>query len=264
MKRLVSILRDMALFAIIYIVALLVVRAFITPDDDLNFMLFSMLSSLVVFLLLGVYERVVYKQLRPIARRASGFDPRAVLWGVVLLVAISVVISPLEALLPADNQSLPDGGWTVLAAVILAPIMEELIFRGRLISLLGHSCRPGAAVVLSALLFAVAHGSFVVGINAFVSGVIFGYFYLLKRSIITPILLHICNNAVAYSLIILSYQDKSIQELVGSSNAYFLIYAAAWVVVAIGMMHLFRTLYRADRSLPENVENVDAEITSEE
>ena len=209
-------------------------------------MLFSLISGLTVFMLAGLYEKRVYGTRAEIEHKRGGLDARAILWGIVFMVAVSIVLSPLEALLPTSHQTLPEGGWTILAAVIIGPIIEELIFRGRLISILSHTCRPGLAVVISAFVFAVAHGSLFVGISAFISGIIFGYFYLLKRSIITPIVLHICNNAVAYSLIVLSYQDKSVHELIGESNAYYIIYVVSWIVVAVGMMHLIRTMYRAD------------------
>ena len=246
MNSFLKVLRDVAIFAIAYIVVAIALSLIIKPTDDFNFMLFTLLCGLIVLVLSGLYEKMVYGRCGAIECKRGGFDARAILWGVIFMVAVSVVLSPLEALLPTEHQTLPEGGWTMLAAVIIGPILEELIFRGRLISILGYTCRPGLAVVISAFVFAVAHGNLFVGISAFISGVIFGYFYLLKRSILTPIILHICNNAVAYSLIVLSYQDKSVHELIGESKAYYIIYIASWIVVAVGMMHLIRTMYRAD------------------
>lgn len=254
MKTILRVVADISLFAMIYILVSILSALLFGAGSDYHFMLTMLVSVAVVLVLTGALERFRYRVTTPIMALRDGFDARAILWGVIFMVAVSVVISPLEALLPADRQSLPEGGWTMLTAVVIAPIFEELIFRGRLYNLLRHSCSPSVAVVLSALIFAVAHGSVVVGISAFLSGVIFGYFYLLKRSIIAPIILHICNNAVAYALIVLSYQDKSLQELIGTSNGYFVIYAASLVVAALGLMHLVKTLYCADHPKTEQVE----------
>lgn len=254
MKTLLRIVADIALFAIVYILVSILSGLLFGVSSDYRFMLTMLVSVAVVLVLSGLLERLRYRATTPIMAARGGFDARAILWGVVFMVAVSVVISPLEALLPADRQTLPEGGWTMLTAVVIAPVFEELIFRGRLYNLLRHSCPPSIAVTLSALVFAVAHGSVVVGVSAFLSGVIFGYFYLLKRSIIAPIILHICNNAVAYALIVLSYQDKSLQELIGMSNGYFVIYAASLVIAAIGLIHVIKTLYRADHPKVEQAE----------
>lgn len=254
MKTVLRVVADIALFAIVYIVASILSGLLFGSSSDYHFMLTMLVSAAVVVTVTGVVERLRYRAMTPIKAARDGFDARAILWGVIFMVAVSVVISPLDALLPDDRQTLPEGGWAMLTAVVIAPIFEELIFRGRLYNLLRHNCSPSIAVMLSALVFAVAHGSVVVGVSAFLSGIIFGYFYLLKRSVIAPIILHICNNAIAYALIVLSYQDKSLQELIGSSNGYFVIYAASLVIVAIGLMHVIKTLYRADHPKAEQTE----------
>ena len=68
--------------------------------------------------------------------------------------------------------------WAViLSAVILAPIMEELIFRKLVLDrLAGYG--PAVAMSVSALVFGLAHGNFYQFFYAFLLGLIFAYIYL--------------------------------------------------------------------------------------
>jgi membrane protease YdiL (CAAX protease family) len=87
-------------------------------------------------------------------------------------------------------------GLLVLAAVILAPLAEEVIFRGVLLPGLARQMRPGVALVLSAALFALFHvpshgvGAVVPGML----GVVFGWARLRTGNLVAPIALHAANN----------------------------------------------------------------------
>ncbi|MBQ1213932.1 MAG: CPBP family intramembrane metalloprotease, partial [Tidjanibacter sp.] len=57
------------------------------------------------------------------------------MWGVVLLMASSVVIEPLLALFPAEDYNavtdlVGKGAWSILSVVVCAPLFEEMLFRG--------------------------------------------------------------------------------------------------------------------------------------
>lgn len=226
-----------------------------TADNDLGFALVNVSISLTLLLLLMAYERVAYGSLPTVGWRRSGFNPTKVLMGVVLLVASSIATSPLQKWLDSDVRVFPDGEWTLLVAVVAAPILEELIFRGRLISIFRREMPLSLAVVLSSLMFAAAHGSFAVGVDAFLAGLIMSYFYLRSGSIILPIILHICNNAVAYSLTVLSYRGEGIADIFSSSSSFLIVYAVSLVVVALGFGHIIRFFFKVDTTHKEDLEN---------
>ncbi|HYE61759.1 MAG TPA: CPBP family glutamic-type intramembrane protease [Phycisphaerales bacterium] len=107
---------------------------------------------------------------------------------------------------PALRTITSDGGdpwaWVMIAvAVVLAPIHEELVYRGFLQSgILRLSRRPWAAIVITAALFALAHVStgvpwYAVG-TLFVFGVCLGFAFERSRSIAVPIALHMAFNAM--------------------------------------------------------------------
>ncbi len=84
---------------------------------------------------------------------------------------------------------------SLLATVILAPISEELLFRGLTLRFLRSAGTKFAiANVLQALFFGILHMNLVQGIYAFVVGLVLGYVAGKCRTVFLPILLHLCFN----------------------------------------------------------------------
>lgn len=84
--------------------------------------------------------------------------------------------------------------WTILVAVVIvAPIIEELVFRKFLLDrIAGHGY--WTAMLVSGLLFGVAHGNFYQFFYAFGLGVIFSYVYLCTGKIVYTIVFHMLIN----------------------------------------------------------------------
>ena len=100
-----------------------------------------------------------------------------------------------------------DTAWRVigicLAALVVAPIAEEIIYRGYVLqSLLARFSSPPAAI-LSALIFASIHIGVGPGmvVYLFLGGLIPAYLYIKFRSIYPCVLMHFLNNIVAYLII---------------------------------------------------------------
>lgn len=86
-------------------------------------------------------------------------------------------------------------GVMLLAVILLAPIGEELLFRG-LILKYAQRCMPvTACILLQALLFGLYHGNIIQGIYAFVLGIVLGVLAYRYDSILPGILFHIVINA---------------------------------------------------------------------
>lgn len=95
---------------------------------------------------------------------------------------------------------------TLLAGVVVAPFCEEIFFRGFVFPGLLRGMPLGWAIVLSSLIFAVAHadpGSFAV---LFVIGLALAFLRWHTRSIWPGMLLHLLNNGIGVLLIVLSMQ----------------------------------------------------------
>lgn len=128
--------------------------------------------------------------------------------GLVLNILTSSVIGMLpipEEVLESYEQmsSLVTGGSMLLQlanVAVVTPVVEEIIFRGLVFSRLRKGMHPIFAAVLSAALFGLLHGHIVWMTYGFVLGLILTAVYLKYRSLIAPILLHICFNASSFLL----------------------------------------------------------------
>ncbi len=107
-------------------------------------------------------------------------------------------VSPmLEELLerPRDSWS---AVLTVASAVVLAPIAEELLFRGLLLPHLTRSFSAWTSIYVGALLFGLLHVSHgVMFLGPLVLGAILGWARLRSRGLAAPIALHMTFNALA-------------------------------------------------------------------
>ncbi len=97
----------------------------------------------------------------------------------------------------------------LLAAGILGPATEEILFRGLLFKSIekGASANSGImAVAISALLFSMVHFQYNIFILAFIflHGLLLGAARLQTQSIITPILMHCLHNTFIFSYLWLS------------------------------------------------------------
>lgn len=223
---------------------------------DFGFMAMYTFGILPILIVVTRYESWRYRYSMPIKASLRGFDPVFILWGVILLFSTNIALTPITSLLPESNQNIPVGGYSLFTVCVLAPIFEELIFRGRLFSLLSHSTSALISASFSALLFGAVHGSPQVIVNGFVAGLIFSYAYMIKGSIIAPIILHMCNNAVGYALIILSYQEKSVAEILSEQINWPITYSVSLVIALLGAVHVVRTIRRKGR-VATKVEDVD-------
>lgn len=88
----------------------------------------------------------------------------------------------------------------VLLMALTPAICEELAFRGFILSGLRHLGHKWAAIALSSLFFALAHGLLQQSLSAFVVGAIIGYVAIQTGSLWPAIAFHFTHNALALSL----------------------------------------------------------------
>jgi len=91
----------------------------------------------------------------------------------------------------------------VLDSCVVAPVLEELLFRGVLYGTLRLRLAPAPATLASAGLFAVAHGYGAVGFaSVLMSGVLWAVAYERTRSLLPGMLAHALNNVQATAIVL--------------------------------------------------------------
>lgn len=83
----------------------------------------------------------------------------------------------------------------ILANIICAPILEEVVFRGLVYGRLRRAMPAIVAAIISSVLFGLAHGQWIWIIWAFFVGMIFNYARIRTGSILPGILMHMAVNA---------------------------------------------------------------------
>jgi membrane protease YdiL (CAAX protease family) len=158
--------------------------------------------------------------LRALGFRSFDVGP-ALLWVVGLILAFfainglyQYIITALHLHLQTNDQYIlqqsknaPISTYaTLLASVLVAPFCEEVFFRGFVFAGLLRGMPLGWAIVLSSLIFAVAHadpGSFAV---LFFIGLALAFLRWRMHSIWPSIILHLLNNSIGAFLIVLAMQ----------------------------------------------------------
>lgn len=144
--------------------------------------------------------------------------------GIFLPILLAAALAPLISYL-LDMISLPesvtdfydqlmelavvgDDPLSFVSTVILAPVCEELIFRGAIYNTLNKAFPSAASVILSALLFGFAHLNPIQSTYAFIVGLILCLVYIRFNSLWSSVLLHITFNYVGGYVDFSQFSDR--------------------------------------------------------
>jgi len=95
-------------------------------------------------------------------------------------------------------------GWLIATAVVSAPIVEEIVFRGVFFPAIARQRGIPAAIVIVSMLFAAIHGHVPAILPLFVVGTFLSVSYLYTGSLLVPILMHTIFNGVNLAALLLS------------------------------------------------------------
>ena len=142
------------------------------------------------------------------------------LTGVILAVAGALVG---EQSLEADQQLGFEGAsaaWEIILAfvslVLVAPIVEEILFRGYLFGGLRSRWSFRVSALISAVLFGLAHGQLNVGLDTFALGLFLAYVYEKSGNVWVAVALHGLKNLLAFTFLFL----VDIEELSATSTGF--------------------------------------------
>lgn len=174
----------------------------------------SALSNVATIIVFVAARWVPKAVLLPPTRHAA----TVTLWAAILGLAMLLPLQGLEELIPDAFRTdllsdtfpqLMATAWGFVPIAVLAPVAEEIVFRGAILSaILGYyydrPLRPanakGWALVLTAALFAAVHGNPAQMPHAFIVGMLLAYVTLRTRSLLPAIAIHVANNTCAYLL----------------------------------------------------------------
>lgn len=179
-----------------------------------------------------------------------------VLWGYLLLTSVAVVTDPLVEMFPESIEQMSQIFTVpflplILSTIIFAPLLEEILFRGILMSDLKRRYGLLGSILISALLFSVVHLNFVQSIAAFFSGIVLGYIFYISKSLWGAIVVHMIHNltVVVYNKYFPRLDGEgSIRELITIDWLYYTIFYMSVVLLSIAAIRIF-ILCKRDSSL---------------
>ena len=183
--------------------------------------------------------------------RGMGFEGRFSLWATLLVIPLSVALiclgQPLAegfirlvALIGYDTSAatsiIPSTPGELVATLILVALLpavaEEYIFRG---CIARSFARKGYvfAVFMSALLFAIMHGSPLQLVHQFLIGAVCAVLFFATRSLWPPIILHFLNNAIA---LVLGYMQNRGSALAVAEVWQYVVMCVVGAAATIGLL----------------------------
>ena len=180
--------------------------------------------------------------------------------GSVYLLFIPVVIAliflrePLIAAIPMPEaiqamfeELFNDELLTVITIAIIAPIVEEFLFRGVILEGFLQRYSPQKAILWSAVIFGIAHLNPWQFISAFLLGVIIGWVYWRSRSLWICIFIHVFNNAIPTMLLFFPGMEDfgmeyTTRELLNNDLLYGLLLLLSLLTCVGAYFFLHRTL----------------------
>ncbi len=173
-------------------------------DNSVSTVISSTLSSVATIIVF------YWRHYTPIGKTYLKSNPwLQLVW--VCFMALGMIL-PLEWIEEQINIQMPssyeqlfkgimDNSLGYLVICILAPVAEEMVFRGAILRRLLNFFSADNywwAIVVSAFIFGLMHFNFAQGINAFLIGLILGWMYYQTKSIVPGIALHWVVNTVSY------------------------------------------------------------------
>lgn len=147
----------------------------------------------------------------------------------------------------------------IIAIVIMAPIVEELLFRGAIEGYLLRKWKhPAGAIVFSSLVFGLVHGNWVQAPFAFVIGLALGWMYYRTGSLLPGILMHFVNNSTAVlGFLITDNPDATMVSEYGPQGAVWMAVAGAAVTVLC--VYLFQKKLITQPAVWHEIEEVESQ-----
>ena len=188
---------------------------------------------------------------------------RFLLWAAVGWVGWVLIATFIQIYMPqyewdysilADIGEMSRNPLGFICVCVLAPILEEGIFRGTIErKLLEQNRNPWYAISISAIFFAIAHFNLTQGIIALALGLFIGWIYYRTRNIWYCIFVHALNNTVSTVFFLVTDDD-------GAASPFSIYVNLILLFVGIGLIDFFVQRYK---KLPLTVPQQPVEMTAE-
>ena len=216
----------------------------VTGSTDIT--VIELVVSMVVFsvMVIAVFLGAKWAEVSP--RWMATKQWFVLVWAVIAALGMIIPMTWLQENMPElpnwieDQQEMLLGNyWGYLAIGLLAPLAEEIVFRGAILRSLLTTAKPMAAIIISALLFALVHMNPAQMPYAFIAGLLLGWMYWRTGSILPGMAYHWANNSVAY-ILYHAYPDKDMKLIDLFKGSELHVYLAVFFSLLILLPALYQ------------------------
>ncbi len=195
--------------------------------------------------------------------RGLAFPVRALKWYDILLGVLAAGICVFCFIFPAQwfavllekigynfSTEIPlDGALDVtlcvIVTVIIAPVCEELVFRGALLTGLTKKFGVIPSVILSGLAFSLMHMNPEQTVYQFFMGCACAYLAICSGSVLCPMIVHACNNLIA---IIFEFTGTAFLDVFFTNYGTFAAVTAAFLIAGVTALYFIgRLMMKSER-----------------
>jgi len=181
---------------------------FLTSEESIEIIQARTDHRIIVIVSVMIFFLIMFPQFKKEWKKENFWSfgtvkPIYILLYLIFGISFNTVVVGIMNMLPTMPQQPTDGMignnliLEIIAIGLLAPIVEEIIYRGIVQKRLTKMLKVPVALVLQALIFAVIHFHLVQGTYAFIFGIIVGLIYIWSGSIWSAIVVHIAFNSMS-------------------------------------------------------------------
>jgi membrane protease YdiL (CAAX protease family) len=145
-------------------------------------------------------------------------------------------------------QLLMGGLPSILTICVIAPVIEEMFFRGILLRGFLHNYPPWTAILLASLLFGLRHLDPGHAIVATVTGVVLGWLYYATRSLWPAVFAHALQNGAV--MLFVKLAPETAEATVGVPAAFPLLPIPVLLAAVLAVFYGVRRISAASRPPP--------------
>jgi membrane protease YdiL (CAAX protease family) len=258
------------LFSVIADLPVEIIKAFVHVQSKTILSVFTLMAyaaGAIATIWFGFYR---YRQVEGVAYKYkfNKVPVIVVIVSVLMVLTMPVLTDPVTVLIPMSDEvkklfadMFDPNIISYITVILVAPILEETIFRGIILNGLLKKYSPETGIVVSAAIFAAIHLNPWQAIPAFLGGLLMGWMYWKTRSIIPGMILHFANNLFSTILGVVYKDADTIKQLV-STPIYIVLYLGCAAILFGGWIFLEK--YFEDNPLPQDDEWEPELTTAEE
>ena len=206
MKKIVLAILKCFMYIVIMGICQAVFSSIIPNDNLLSTLIADIMFVLVAMLLIKLSKQSIKARLK-----INKITLKTIVTVILIALALNFVFQSTQFLFPesmrgelASEMDTDLSGVKsfigFITVVIIAPLTEEILFRGLILGELAKCFNMHIAIILQAVLFGVMHGNIIWAVIAFLSAVLYGYFIRKYENIFTPVAGHMSVNLFSFIL----------------------------------------------------------------